>query len=148
MDVHVFDDQQSLKLPHAVVQAIANQVVSNEGHQYDEVSIHFVDKDNISELHKQYFDDPTPTDCISFPMDDADAVGYRVLGEVFVCPQTAIEYAKAHGMNPYDETALYIVHGLLHLLGYDDMDEQDESAMRAAEARHLANLKKQGISLR
>ncbi len=147
MDVHVFDDQKSLKLPHAVVQAIASQVVSEEGHQYDEVSIHFVDTKNISELHKQFFDDPTPTDCISFPMDDADSVGYRVLGEVFVCPEVAIEYSEEHGHDPYEETTLYIVHGLLHLLGYDDIEEKDVAKMRAAEQRHLASLKKRGLIL-
>ena len=147
MDVHVFDDQNSLKLPHSVVQAVATQVVADEGYKYDEVSIHFVDTKEISALHKQFFDDPTPTDCISFPMDDPDEVGYRVLGEVFVCPEVAIEYARENGHNPYEETMLYIVHGLLHLLGYDDIEESDESKMRLAEQRHLSTLKKIGLTL-
>lgn len=147
MDVYVYDQQHALKLPHDAVQALTTQVVSNEGYHYDEVSIHFVDTKTISELHEQYFDDPSPTDCISFPIDDPDAEGYRVLGDVFVCPETAIEYAEKHGCDPYEETALYIVHGLLHLMGYDDVEEEDRKEMRAAEERHLKSLKKLGLKL-
>ena len=145
MDVQVFDEQSALKLSTPLIQAIASQVVADEGHTFDEVSIHLVDTPAISDLHDQYFDDPTPTDCISFPLDDSSAVGYRVLGDVFVCPEVAIEYSKAHGLNPFEETILYIVHGLLHLLGYDDIEDSDRAKMRAAEQRHLASLKNSGI---
>src|SRR5262249_2821323 len=107
----------------------------------DEVSVNFVDTETICEIHAEYFDDPSPTDCISFPLDGEEEE-YRVLGEIFVCPQTAIEYAEAHGCCPYQETTLYIIHGLLHLIGLDDIYEKDRAEMRRRETRHLENLKK------
>src|SRR5262249_50239789 len=95
--------------------------------------------------HARFFDDPTPTDCISFPMDDAESEEWRVLGEIFVCPKAAIRYTEEHGGNPFIETTLYIGHGLLHLMGYDDMNLIDEEQMRQAEKRHMAHLKALGL---
>ena len=100
----------------------------------EEVVIHLVDKEEISELHRTYFNDPTPTDCISFPIDDV------LLGEVFVCPAVAWEYALKHKKDPYMETALYIIHGLLHLLGYDDQDRADRLQMQRKQQRCLKQL--------
>ena len=74
-------------------------------------------------------------------MDDDDDSPYSVLGEVFVCPATAIAYASENKLDPYEETTLYIVHGLLHLMGYDDIDDRDAVLMRQAERRHMQKLK-------
>ena len=103
----------------------------------DEITIHLVNKEKISELHAQYFSDPTPTDCISFPLNSIDdtSCGYLHLGEVFVCPEVAIEYATSHNIPPLQECILYTIHGILHLLGYDDIDEEDRQKMRKAEER-------------
>jgi probable rRNA maturation factor len=146
VDVHIFDQQQDLAIPHNTVIAIVNEVLRNEGKKCDEVVIHFVDTQTICELHSQYFNDPSTTDCISFPIDDTDGIGYCVLGEVFVCPKTAIDYATAHQSTPYKETTLYIVHGLLHLLGYDDLGEAEQK-MRTAEKLHMKNLEKHNLIL-
>lgn len=146
MDVHIFDQQQDLEIPHQIVSGIVQEVLRKEGERCDEVSIHFVDTPTICKMHKKYFDDPTVTDCISFPIDETDTGEYRVLGEVFVCPKTAIEYAHLHQTSPYRETTLYIVHGLLHLLGYDDLGET-EPQMRAAEKLHMKNLEGHNLIL-
>jgi probable rRNA maturation factor len=147
VDVYIFDEQKALSIPGTQVEAIAAQVIDLEGKRYDEVSVNFVDSSSIQKLHKDFFDDDTPTDCISFPMDDDDESGYKVLGEIFVCPEVAIEYANEHGLDPYEETTLYVVHGLLHLMGYDDIEEVDVQAMRGAEKRHMSALKKLGLTL-
>src|SRR5262245_31854076 len=118
------------------VKRIVSSVISFEEKRYDEAAIHFVNTAEISRLHEQFFHDPSPTDCISFPMDEEDQQGYRILGEVFICPQIAIEYSAKHSGDPYAETTLYIVHGLLHLMGYDDLDKKERSKMRSAERRH------------
>ncbi len=97
-------------------------------------------------LHGQYFNDRSLTDCISFPLDESESP-YRVLGDVFVCPQVAIAYAGRNGGDPYLETTLYLVHGLLHLMGYDDITEKDRKKMRAAEERHLSHLQKRRLTL-
>ena len=114
----------------------------------DEVSIHLVDTKTISRLHAQFFDDPTTTDCITFPMDDPSEEGCQMLGEVFVCPATALDYAKKRGLDPYRETTLYIVHGILHLIGYDDIDPKERRTMRTKERQTMAHLEENGCLLR
>lgn len=145
MEIYVNDRQNYLTISPEDVQAIVSEVIAFEGFQYDEAAIHLVSTEEICDLHDQFFDDPSPTDCISFPIDDADddLTGYRVMGDVFVCTETAINYSKTKrgDQDPYKETTLYIVHGLLHLMGYDDIDPDDRLEMRAAEKRHMRHLK-------
>jgi probable rRNA maturation factor len=80
-------------------------------------------------------------------MNTHDLFEYRILGEVFICPAVGIEYVDKQGGNYYNEITLYIVHGLLHLLGYDDMDSKARSRMRSAERYHLEHLRQLGILL-
>lgn len=102
----------------------------------EEVALYFVSTKTICELHDQFFQDPSPTDCISFPL------GKPHLGEIFVCPQAAIDYGA-----PYPETTLYIIHGLLHLIGYDDLNPKDKRVMRKKEKSCMAHLNALGVRL-
>ena len=63
------------------------------------------------------------------------------MGEVFICPEIALEYAEAHRLDPYEEATRYLVHGILHLLGYDDREGPDRRRMKKEEARCLKLLK-------
>ena len=80
----------------------------------------------MCKLHRDYFNDSSPTDCISFPIDNPVPENYSLMGDVFVCPETALIYSEKHKVNPYQEITLYIVHGLLHLMGYDDIELADQ----------------------
>lgn len=148
MIVHVSNQQTALAISSDLVQRIVEQVVQEEDQTCDEVSINFVDTDSICQLHAQFFDDPSPTDCISFPMDEEEEFGYRLLGEVYICPETAIEYARTHLADPYEETTLYLIHGLLHLMGYRDIEEADIELMRQGEQHHINHLKKLDLCLK
>lgn len=128
------------------VPAIVEEILQLEDVPADEVSINFVDVPLISKLHQEYFDDPTPTDCITFPIDP-EGTEYRVLGEVFACPKIALLYAEEHALAPYDELLLYLVHGLLHLCGYRDDTDEECKKIRAAETRAMNHLKKQALTL-
>jgi probable rRNA maturation factor len=145
--VSVFSSQKDLPINKVQVKKIAKEVVSLEGSRYDEVAIYFVDKPEICRLHDKYFNDPSPTDCISFPLNTYDTFEYRILGEAFVCPAVGMEYVDKQGGEYYDEVTLYVVHGLLHLLGYDDIDRKDRMQMRLAEKRHMEHLQELGIML-
>lgn len=150
MQVFVSDDQQDLPISPSSVKPIVFSVLFGENRKADEVGIHFVSTAEICRLHDVYFDDPSPTDCISFPLDmdeEKDPTGLSLLGDAFVCPATAKSYVAMHGGDAYEETTLYLVHSLLHLLGYDDIDAEDEKVMRQAEARHMQHLKKEGLIL-
>jgi probable rRNA maturation factor len=105
----------------------------------DELIVHFVTEKTICMLHRDLFDDPSLTDCISVPIDSPSEkrAGYHVLGEIFVCPKAAILYAKEHGIDLQEEVMRYVVHGLLHLIGYDDMTVKDRRIMKKKEEECL-----------
>ncbi len=149
MLVHIFNQQTDLPLDENQVRNLVKKVLEQERQTCDEVSLYFVSIDEISQLHQKFFNDPSPTDCISFPLDqDEESDSYQILGEVFVCPAMAIEYAQANHLDPYEETTLYVIHGLLHLMGYDDIEESEIKQMRHAEAKHLKQIKKLNLLLK
>jgi probable rRNA maturation factor len=134
--IQVFDRQKDLKLSKSSVRALVESLLSHLKVVCSEVSVYFVTEKKISALHNQFFQDPTPTDCISFPLDQEH------LGEIFICPATAIKYAKKHNLEPYKETTLYLIHALLHLLGYDDLEAKERRTMRKMEKKCMHYLDK------
>ena len=86
------------------------------------------------ELHAKFLDDPSPTDVMAFPYGDED-----LFGEVLVNLDMAQEQANARHLPIQREVELYVVHGALHLLGFDDHDDASRAAMRDAESRVLAS---------
>ncbi len=100
-----------------------------------EISIVFVDKDEIIRLNKKFLGREEPTDVLSFPLDTN---AKRVTGEVVVCVPVAVEYAAETGTEVEGEVMLYVVHGVLHLLGYDDADRKSANTMHRVEAETLA----------
>lgn len=146
MLITILDNQIDLVISHSNVDALVKSILLLEHQHCEEVTIHFVDSPTICSLHERYFGDSSLTDTISFPLDDEDA-DYRILGDVFVCPKQALNYVEKHGGDPYFETTLYVVHGMLHLLGYDDQDTSSKRKMRRAEKKHMTNLMKSGLLL-
>lgn len=143
MNVVCINAQEALQIDESQVERLVKTFLSWKKVVCDEVNIYFVSKEKISEIHAIHFQDPSPTDCISFPIDSPNekTSDYIILGEIFVCPAVGIEYTQKHSLDPYDEVALYIVHGLLHLLGYDDQDDKSSTLMRQAEKLSLSYLK-------
>jgi probable rRNA maturation factor len=135
--VRVFDRQKDLKLDKSSIRALVRETLAYLGIAPQEVSLYFVSTKMISDLHLQFFNDPATTDCISFPLDSS------TLGEVFVCPKTAIDYAAKNNLDPYEEVKLYIIHGLLHLIGYDDLEPKKRSLMRKKEKSCMGQVKVQ-----
>lgn len=131
--IHFSNLQKDLPLQKQAIASIVRSLCSFLSIKCDEIGLYFVTKQKIASLHKQFFDDPTPTDCITFPIDSS------YLGEIFICPSMALSYA-----NPFQETVLYVVHGLLHLLGYDDLDPKKRLTMRKKEKSCMDFLKRQG----
>lgn len=98
-----------------------------------EVSLLLTDDAEIAELHARYFDDPAPTDVISFALDDG--------AEIVVSGETARAVARRSGHPVRNEIALYVVHGILHVAGFDDVRARDRVRMRAAENEVLRRLR-------
>ncbi len=137
--------QTDLLFDLSKIAPIVEQVIAFEKQKCDEVEIHFVDKKQISLLHDQHFRDPSPTDCISFPLDGKECSHYRHIGIVVVCPEVAIEYSKKENIDPYREMILYLIHGLLHLIGYRDQTDEDCIQMRQAEKIHMGMLEEKKL---
>ncbi len=152
MKVLFFDQQSDLVVLSESVAPIVKHVLKIEGRSTDEVAIYFVSTEEICRLHQDFFADPSPTDCISFPLDDQQTTGYHILGEVFVCPKTAMDYvltsSEEFTEDIYTETTLYLIHGLLHLLGYDDIEDADRQNMRDAEQRVMRSLIEKNLLLK
>lgn len=108
-----------------------------------ELSIAFLDDAEMVQLHADFLDDPTPTDVITFPGEEADA---SFAGEICVCIPQAEREAPKHGTTVAEEILLYLVHGWLHLAGHDDLSDAPRAAMRVAEQETLAFLREQGFT--
>ncbi len=139
MIVTIYNQQKDLPISAANIKLMVPFLLRTLEVSTDEVILHFVTLTAIGKIHDTFFSDPTPTDCISFPMDcpetEQGKVKGRILGEVFVCPKVALEYASEHQLDPHEETKLYIIHGILHLLGYDDLDSTSRRKMRRMEQK-------------
>lgn len=143
MNILIFNKQKDLPLSTKAAKALVSAVLSHEKQQCGEIAIYFVSEKIICQMHDEFFQDPSPTDCISFPLEINP-----LSGEVFVCPRTAVHYAEKRGLDPHQETALYLVHGLLHLLGYDDLEPIQRRVMRKKEKSCMRELNNLNISLR
>jgi probable rRNA maturation factor len=113
-----------------------------------ELSIIAVTTDTMAELHERWMDEPGPTDVMSFPMDelveesrrpDASDMGPALLGDIVLCPEFAKAQARSAGHSLDDELHLLTVHGVLHLLGYDHAEPDEEREMFALQATLLAD---------
>ncbi|NGX57589.1 MAG: Endoribonuclease YbeY [Chlamydiae bacterium] len=146
MNVTTNNDQTDLEINLMALPDVVSETLRLEGVKADEVSINFVDEETICALHGRFFNDPSFTDCISLPLNN-NSSDYVLLGEIFVCPLAAVGYTMESGGDPYEEVLLYVIHGLLHLMGYDDIEDEESRKMRQAERRHLENLKSLKLSL-
>jgi len=104
-------------------------------HQDAELAIVLVDEAAMEQLHVQWMDEPGPTDVLSFPMDELrpgteeSITPAGLLGDIVLCPQVAIAQSETAGHSPLDEMLLLTTHGLLHLLGFDHAEPEDEKEM-------------------
>lgn len=104
-------------------------------HRDAELAIVLVDEAAMEQLHVQWMDEPGPTDVLSFPMDELrpgteEAVTPAgLLGDIVLCPQVAIAQAETAGHSTLDELLLLTTHGLLHLLGFDHAEPDEEKEM-------------------
>jgi len=128
-------NRQSMPIDEDGLAALASDTLAGEGIDAVELSLSFVDEAEIEELHVRFMDEPGPTDVLSFPLDadDVDERGVRVLGDVVIAPAVA---AHNSPHDPEREVRLLVVHGVLHLLGYDHEEDDDRAEMWARQERY------------
>lgn len=117
---------------HALVERVVAAVRDYVERPDLKVSLLLTDDREIGELHEQFLGDPSPTDVMSFEMDGG--------AELVVSVETAQRVAVEAGHAVEAEVALYIVHGMLHTVGFDDIDDDDRRRMRVAERAIMKRL--------
>ena len=124
----VVDEREFVELSRFVFEAM-------HLHPATEMSIIFVDEEAMEKLHVQWLDLPGPTDVMSFPMDELtpgtaeSPTEEGLLGDVVLCPSVAARQAAEAGHSAVEEMLLLTVHSILHLLGYDHMEEDERTEM-------------------
>ena len=139
--------------------SIAEQVLKAEGVRGSaELSVLFVDEAAMADLTKRFLGKDEATDVLAFPIDEDPVPGGRspdsggqgpnrldeeshevpaLLGDVVICPAVAIRNAPEHAGSYEDELALLVVHGILHLMGMDHVDDEEAAAMERRERELL-----------
>ena len=128
------------------VAAAINQVKSDGNGEY-ELSVRIVDEDEITSLNKQYRNKDKPTNVLSFPFAFAEEVGNSeieleipLLGDIVICAQVVANEAQEQQKLEQAHWAHMVVHGTLHLLGYDHIDESEAEEMEALEINIISGL--------
>lgn len=117
-----------------------------------DVAVVCVDEPAMEQLHMQWMGEPGPTDVLSFPMDelrpgrDGEFSPEGILGDIVLCPSVAEKQAVTAGHSMMDELQMLSVHGLLHLLGYDHAEAEEEAEMFGLQGAILRDFQK-GTSL-
>lgn len=133
--ISIHSPQETTPIDRGRVRDTARTVLDGESVKEYEISIAFVDNPTIHRLNKQYLDHDEPTDVLSFPYSAANAK--KLEGELVIGVEVAQEAAAARGHDVQAELALYVIHGLLHLCGFDDKSANAEKEMRERERHYL-----------
>ncbi len=131
--IKVYNRQTALPIQTASVRRLVRFIIEEKKISGGQISIYFVGLRASSGIHAKFFNDPTPTDCMTFP------ISREFLGECVICPKIALERAPN---TPYQEISHYLIHCLLHLIGYDDIDKKKQVVMHKEERRLLALAKR------
>ena len=134
--VDVSDRQKLLRVSARGLERIVRRALVAEGVGEAEINVILVDDRRIAAVHRRWLGLPGPTDVITFDLAAGTAGTPRasvLTGDIVVSTETARRMARAVGWTPRQELAYYIVHGLLHLTGYDDHTPADCRQMRARE---------------
>ena len=143
MSVEV-NNESGVDVDEAEIVALARHVLAQmRVHPQAELSVVLVDETAMEQLHVQWMDEPGPTDVLSFPMDelrpgtDGEDSPAGLLGDVVLCPQVAAAQARQAGHSTAEELLLLTTHGILHLLGYDHAEPDEEKEMFELQRRLL-----------
>ena len=133
--ISIATPQEQVPVDRGRMREVARAVLEGEGCADYEISLAFVDNPTIHQLNKRYLQHDEPTDVLSFPLSEPRSG--RLAGELVIGVEVAREQAAQRGHDVQAELALYVIHGLLHLCGYDDHEPADAAAMRERERHYL-----------
>ena len=136
MNVEIANLQKHYKIKDSKIKYVVKEVLGKKSNSA-KLSFAFVDNNEIKRLNKKYFDSDDVTDVIAFPLDNHKNA---LNGEIVVSVETAVDTADKENLDAEGEIILYVVHGLLHLLGYSDVNREDAIIMHEKESKILKAL--------
>lgn len=129
----LISDRQEQPIDEHALRELARYTLLAEGLERTELSVSFVEEDEIAALHQRFMEEAGVTDVLSFALDDVDEEGVRLLGDVVIAPAEA---ARNNPDDPASELRLLLVHGILHLLGYDHDEDGARTLMWERQERY------------
>lgn len=139
VDLQIACDEQ--KLPsEQQFQLWVNTVLTYVSNNPFELTIRLVTKEESQQLNHQYRGKDKPTNVLSFPFEVPDGIELNLLGDLVICANVVEQEAQAQNKALFDHWAHMVIHGCLHLLGYDHINDNDALEMEALEVKILANL--------
>lgn len=141
MKIRIKDTQKKITINKKLIRHLAGQILTIKGEGNSELSIFFVGASRIRALNEEFRKTDRPTDCLAFSMREGKKGGNpALLGDVVICPEMARQAAGIYKTTIEQEIYLYLIHGILHLLGYDDVNTKSRAIMEKEQARILTSL--------
>ena len=144
MEIYYDDRQDDIEITEEIKNLIEKSIAAvlkvENLDQNVEVSVSFVGDDEIRDLNRDYRGVDKSTDVLSFPMDDEFIIDNRILGDVIINTRRVMEQAEELGHSNERELSYLTVHSILHLLGYDHMEDEDKKEMREREKLAMKEL--------
>ncbi len=136
VDIH--DGQDHVAVDRRRIRRLVRRILRDADAADRSVSVAVVDDAAMADLNRRHRRRRGTTDVLAFPLgDETDADEERLLGEVVVSGELAAREAASRGIAPGKELELYVAHGVLHLVGYDDQTPDERHKMRQAECRYV-----------
>ena len=144
MEIYYDDRQDDMEITEEIKNLIEKSIAAvlkvENLDENVEVSVSFVGDDEIRDLNRDYRGVDKSTDVLSFPMDDEFIIESRILGDVLINTRRVMEQAEELGHSNDRELSYLTVHSILHLLGYDHMEDEDKKEMREREKLAMKEL--------
>jgi len=140
MIIDIQDKQDFFDVSRELISKICALVLTAEKQDSNfELSFLFIDNSEMKKLNSTYRHIDSPTDVLAFPMNEEQTFSEldRMLGDIVISTEQAIKQADEQGHRPVKEIIILIIHGLLHLLGYDHLEEGEQNEMKSREDLYL-----------
>jgi probable rRNA maturation factor len=134
LTVNISSSQTALRTPRKKITAMVEFLARSEAIELEEVDIAIVASRRMAALNRHYLQHAGATDVLSF---DLSIPGGGLVAQIIVCADVAVREARSRRIGPQRELMLYIVHGVLHVIGYDDTDPQAAEKMYARQEELL-----------
>ncbi len=136
MNIHIQQPDPKIRLNDQQYRTICLQAASAIGLEAESCAFIFTDDATLKQMHEEYLNDPTETDVITFDLGET-----TVEGEIYISTDRARAQAEQYDVSPEEEVLRLMVHGLLHLKGYDDLTDGDRLIMKREENTLVEQLK-------